>query len=64
MNGDIRGRVMIINIMNFYLTGQKREGSEVDYRNLRRMFKDLKFDIVKSQDQLTDLTAKVFNNLF
>ena len=36
-----------------------RKGSEVDYKNISRLFKDLNFDIVKTEAELTDLTAKV-----
>ena len=63
MTNVVRGRVLIINIMNFRNPGPekytKRTGSDVDYRNLCRMFKDLRFDVAKTQAQLTDLTAEV-----
>ena len=60
MTEDCRGRVLIININKFNKTGKERTGSQVDYDNLSRLFKDLRFDIVKSEKELTDLTAQVF----
>ena len=59
MSPGIRGRAMIINIKTFSQTGQVRTGSEIDYSNLARLFKDLKFDLVKTKKELTDLTAQV-----
>ena len=64
MTDAIRGRVMIINIMNFNNTDlyKKRTGSDVDYKNLVKLFKDSRFDIVKSEEDLTDLTAEVLKH--
>ena len=59
MSPAVRGRAMIININTFSQTGQVRTGSEIDYSNLARLFKDLKFDLVKTKKELTDLTAQV-----
>ena len=59
MSPAIRGRVLIINIKDFSGTDQSRLGSDVDYHNLSTLFKDLRFEIVKSQTELTDLTAEV-----
>ena len=59
MSPAIRGRALIINTMHFYGTDQSRLGSDVDYHNLSTLFKDLRFEIVKSQTELTDLTAEV-----
>ena len=64
MTDAIRGRVMIINIMNFNNSDlyKKRTGSDVDYKNLVKLFKDLRFDIVKSEKDLTDLTEEVLKH--
>ena len=64
MTDAIRGRVMIINIMNFNNSDlyKKRTGSDVDYKNLVKLFKDLRFDIVKSEEDLRDLTEKVLKH--
>ena len=62
MTHPSRGRVLIININAFYTKGHLsdvREGSQVDYDNLSRLFKDLRFEIAKSQDKLTNLNADV-----
>ncbi|XP_067944837.1 caspase-9-like [Watersipora subatra] len=58
MSEPVRGRVLIINNMNFRYGHGNRAGSQFDYRNLSMMFKDLKFDIAKSQAELTDLRAQ------
>ena len=61
MSDAVRGRALIINIYTI-LEGTRhtpRTGSDADYRNLSRLFKDLKFDIVKEEKHLTDLTAQV-----
>ena len=61
MSDEVRGRVMIIN-METIMTGSsrwERLASEYDYLNLSNLFKDLGFDIVKTQDELTNLTARV-----
>ena len=62
MSEGVRGRALIININNFNHPDQERKGSEEDYKNLVRLFKDLKFDIVKTRNDLTDLTASVGNS--
>ena len=64
MSDPNRGRVMIINIMNFNNTElyKRRTGSDVDYKNLVKLFKDLRFDIVKSEKDLTDLTSEVLKH--
>ena len=61
MSGKVRGRILIINTTHLEKCGQttERSGSDVDYSNIRRLFEDLKFDIVKSEDDLTNLTARV-----
>ena len=53
---------MVININTFSQTRQVRTGSEIDYDNLKGLFKDLKFDLVKTKKDLTDLTAQVSAN--
>ncbi|XP_067937032.1 uncharacterized protein [Watersipora subatra] len=58
MSEPVRGRVLIINNMNFGCGYGKRAGSQFDYINLSTMFKYLKFDIAKSQAELTDLRAQ------
>ena len=64
MTDAIRGRVMIINIMNFNNTDlyKKRTGSDVDYKNLVKLFKELRFDIVKSEKELSDLNEEVLKH--
>ena len=61
MSGKVRGRILIINTRHLEKGGQttERSGSDVDYSNISRLFKDLKFDIVKPEDDLTNLTARV-----
>ena len=62
MSDHTRGRVLIININAFYNKGRLsdvREGSKVDYDNLSKLFKDLRFQLVKNQDKLTNLNAQV-----
>ena len=58
MSSPVRGRAMIIN-NRFFSSRRDRAGSEVDYKNLQRLFKDLRFDIVKTEMSFTDLTAQV-----
>ena len=58
MSEGVRGRALIINIHTFH-NGMVRESSEVDYVNISRLFKDLNFDMAKSQQELTDLAAEV-----
>ena len=66
MSDAVRGRVLIINIYTI-LEGTREEihrtGSDVDYRNLSRLFKVLKFDVVKEEKHLTNLTAQVGSRL-
>ena len=62
MTHPSRGSVRIININAFYTKGHLsdvREGSKVDYDNLSGLFKDLRFEIAKSQGELTNLNADV-----
>ena len=61
MSDKVRGRILIINTRHLVKEGQttERSGSDVDYSNISRLFTDLKFDIVKSEDNLTNLTAHV-----
>ena len=61
MSDEVRGRVMIINMETIMTGSSRRErlASEYDYLNLSNLFKDLGFDIVKTQDELTNLTARV-----
>ena len=58
MSKGVRGRALIINIL-FGGTQRERCGSRVDYVNISQCLKDIGFDIVKSEQQLTDLTAEV-----
>ena len=62
MSEGVRGRALIININNFNHPDLERKGSEEDYKNLQRLFKDLRFHIVKTRNDLTDLTASVGNS--
>ena len=48
MSERVRGRALIININTFFHTGDVRNGSKVDYENLRKLFINLRFDIAKS----------------
>ena len=64
MSSTVRGRALIINIKNFFLTRELRDGSEVDYENISRLFKDLNFDIVKTQKELTNLSPQVNRSLY
>ena len=62
MSDAVRGRVLIINIYAVQESTREeihRTGSDADYRNLSRLFKDLKFNIVKEKNHLTNLTAQV-----
>jgi len=64
MSDPIRGRAIIINNNMFYEGGKlinTRLGSEVDYENLKLLFKHLRYDLVKTQEELSDLTAEVGN---
>ncbi|XP_067930853.1 caspase-3-like [Watersipora subatra] len=56
MSEGVRGRVLIFNMKTFRNSNDTRQGSEVDYDNLRRLFKDLKFDVAKTETELTDLS--------
>ena len=59
MSSRPRGRVLIININNFNRNVPSRDGSRADYANLNKLFKDMNFTVVKSEAELTDLTAEV-----
>ena len=61
MSGKVRGRILIINTRTILVDGHptERSGSDVDYRNIRRLFKDLRFKIAKSEQELTNLSAQV-----
>ena len=61
MSDDVRGRVMIINMETIMqgFSPRERLASEYDYVNLKTLFEDLGFEIVKTQDELTNLTAQV-----
>ena len=61
MSDGVRGRVMIINMETIMQGSSRRErlASEYDYVNLKTLFEDLEFEIVKTQDELTNLTAPV-----
>ena len=61
MSDKVRGRVLIFNTMILRRDGQytERSGSDIDYSNICRLFKDLKFHVVKSEPELTNLTAQV-----
>ena len=61
MSEGVRGRALIINIKNFNHPQLERKGSEEDYKNLVRLFQELRFDIVKTKKDHTDLTALVSN---
>ena len=55
MTHPSRGRVLIINIKAFYVKArlsEVREGSTVDFDNLSRLFKDLKFEKAKLLENL------------
>ena len=58
MSSRTRGRALIINIL-FSNSQHERHGSCVDYANISQCLKDLGFDLVKTEQQLTDLTAQV-----
>ena len=58
MSRRTRGRALIINIL-FSSSQQQRHGSRADYANISQCLKDLGFDLVKTEQQLTDLTAQV-----
>ena len=59
MRSRPKGRVLIININNFNQKLPARDGSSADYANLQKLFKDMNFTVVKSEAELTDLTAEV-----
>ena len=61
MSSRTRGRALIINIL-FSNSQQQRHGSRFDYANISQCLKDLGFDLVKTEQQLTDLTAQVFTH--
>ena len=62
MSDSCRGRALIIDINAFYDNGRLsdvREGSEVDYYNISKLLTDLRFKLVKSQSELSNLNAGV-----
>ena len=59
MSSRPKGRVLIININNFNQNVPSRDGSHADYNNIKKLFKDMNFTLVKSEAELTDLTAEV-----
>ena len=62
MSDPVRGRVMIINNNKFYegeTLVDTRNGSEVDCANLATLFRQMRFDMVKTSKELSDLTAEV-----
>ena len=59
MSSRPKGRVLIININTFRQNVPRRDGSRADYANLQKLFKDMTFTVVKSENELTDLTAEV-----
>ena len=59
MSSRPKGRVLIININNFNQNLPQRDGSHADYNNLKRLFKEMRFDVVRKEIDLTDLTAQV-----
>ena len=62
MSDEVRGRVLIININSFYNNGRLsnvREGSDIDYYNISKLFRDMRFEIVKKESDLTNLNADV-----
>ena len=61
MSRRTRGRALIINIL-FSNSPNERHGSRADYANISQCLKDLGFDLVKTELQLTDLTAQVFTH--
>ena len=63
MSSKPKGRVLIININNFNQNLPQRDGSHADYNNLKRLFKEMRFDVVRKETDLTDLTAQVSLNL-
>lgn len=64
MTSPKRGRAIIINNMNFKGRDEaRREGSDVDLRNINRLFYELGFETTKLQD-LTAKVGVVCNNSF
>ena len=63
MSRRTRGRALIINIL-FSSSQQQRHGSRADYANISQCLKDLGFELVKAEQQLTDLTAQVFTHFY
>ena len=60
MRDGVRGRVMILNYL-LYKDDPKsrRKGGDVDYVNIKRLFEEMNFEMVKTEEDLTDLTAEV-----
>lgn len=55
LQGETRGKVFIINNTFSHSKGKKREGSDVDVKNLTDLFQQLHFEVVTQ----TDLPAEV-----
>lgn len=55
LQGETRGKVFIINNTFSYSKEKKREGSDVDVKNLTDLFQQLHFEVVTQ----TDLPAEV-----
>ena len=64
MSRKRRGRALILNVSTFQQSTRHdtRHGSDIDYTNLEKLLKDLKFDVAKTQTELTDLSFEVVNN--
>ncbi|XP_067932925.1 caspase-6-like [Watersipora subatra] len=58
MSKKRRGRALILNMKTFQQSTRHdtRRGSDIDYANLEKLLKDLKFDVAKTQTELTDLS--------
>ncbi|XP_067941712.1 uncharacterized protein [Watersipora subatra] len=62
MSDRVRGRVLIINNVNF--PGfPSRLGSEVDYYHLCKLFKDLRFSVAKTESKLSFTAEKMYKTV-
>jgi len=65
MSDPVRGRVMIINNERFFrndgreLTEATRDGSYIDYVNIKILLKDMGFVVANEDDPLFDLSKQV-----
>lgn len=65
MSNPVRGRAMIINYERFFTkegrenTKATRHGSHIDYYNIKQLFKDMGFVVVKDDEPMFDLTKEV-----